>query len=297
MKTVISISLGSGTRDYDQILSLNNNEQIRVIRKGTDGDINLTAQLIKAYDGNVPFIGLGGINKYYHWGKHKYPCPLGMKLANLPKYSKVLDGSIIKKVFDKKAFMLLKSQTNLSKKKILIVSALDRPHLVDFFADEDCSYIIGDAIFALKLPLPFYSHRTFGLAARLTMPFLRHIPLRYLYPTGPTQDKIKPGYSSQYIKNADIICGDFLMFKTQMPLELNNKIILASTVTANDLALLLERRVSTLITFSPYLQGRALGANLWEAVLFTLHNKLLTEQDIENGLNEKNIQPSFFQFA
>jgi hypothetical protein len=295
MKTVISISLGSSTRDVDQIM-LFNNYQVRVIRKGTDGDTSLAGKLIKEYDGNIPFIGLGGVNKYYQWGKHKYPCPLGIKLANLAKNSKVVDGASIKKVFDKQAFNLLTAHTCLSTKKVLIVSVLDRPHLVEFCEAEACSYIIGDAIFALKLPLPIYSQRLFGVAARFAMPFLRQIPLQYLYPTGSRQDNIKPGYASRYVKTADIICGDFHLFKRQMPAELNNKIILASTVTRRDTVLVQERGASALVTSSPYMYGRALGANLWEAVLSTLNKRLLTEQEVEKIVYELNIQPSILRF-
>jgi hypothetical protein len=295
MKTVISISLGSSVRDFDQIM-LFNNYQVRVIRRGTDGDTSLAAKLIQDHDGKIPFIGLGGVNKYYRWGKDKYPCPLGIKLANLAKNSKVVDGSSIKKAFDKQAFNLLKAHTSLRTKKVLIVSVLDRPHLVEFCDAEACSYIIGDAIFALKVPLPIYSHRIFGIAARLTMPFLRHIPIQYLYPTGSKQDNIKPGYAASYVKTADVICGDFNMFKSQMPTELNNKIILASTVTRKDAAMVQERGASALITSSPYMYGRALGANLWEAVLSTINKRLLTEKDVEKIVHELKIQPSILQF-
>ncbi|MDW7674740.1 MAG: quinate 5-dehydrogenase, partial [Bacillota bacterium] len=77
MDKVISISLGSSKRNYNRIISFNQ-QKLNLIRLGTDGCKRKAAMLIRHYDGQVPFIGLGGVNLNYLWRDKKYPCHDGV---------------------------------------------------------------------------------------------------------------------------------------------------------------------------------------------------------------------------
>lgn len=291
MNKVISISLGSSSRDFDQIVKVNG-IPLMVSRLGVNGSQKMALTLFRKYDGKIPFMGLGGANFYYHWGNQMYSCADGMRIAHSTCRSVVLDGSRVKRALDWQAFKLLESITNLSDNKVLIVSALDRPHLVDFTEKKAQSILIGDAIFALRLPIPFYSKRLFGWAVTVTMPFLRHIPLKLLYPTGKKQDEIRENYLTNFFTQTGIICGDFHLLRRILPSTLEGKILLTTTVTEQDLMILKERGLKAIITSTPYLNGRALGANVWETILCTLENKIIKEASMPEVLVKYNIMPS-----
>ena len=70
-KTVISISLGSSSRDAKGVLELGNTT-VELVRKGTDGDIRRAEELLHFYDGKADAIGLGGTDLYLVAGKRRY---------------------------------------------------------------------------------------------------------------------------------------------------------------------------------------------------------------------------------
>ena len=71
MKKVISISLGSSTRDHivkTEILG----EEFIIERKGTDGDKKEACRLFTELDGKYDAFGIGGIDLYLYSGKNRY---------------------------------------------------------------------------------------------------------------------------------------------------------------------------------------------------------------------------------
>ena len=60
MKKVLSVSLGSSSRDSKAIVEIAG-ETISVERIGVDGDIGKAMQTISQYDGKVDAFGLGGL--------------------------------------------------------------------------------------------------------------------------------------------------------------------------------------------------------------------------------------------
>ena len=60
MKTIVNISLGASKDDYEftpRFMGMD----FRVIRLGTDGSIDVAAELLQEWDGRADVIGLGSI--------------------------------------------------------------------------------------------------------------------------------------------------------------------------------------------------------------------------------------------
>ena len=60
MKRVVSVSIGSSTRDSKAIISVCGQE-FSIERIGTDGDIDKAVELIKELDGKVAALGMGAL--------------------------------------------------------------------------------------------------------------------------------------------------------------------------------------------------------------------------------------------
>ena len=58
-----------------------------------------------------------------------------------------------------------------------------------------------------------------------------------------------------------------------MPEDLSGKTVLTQTVTAQDAEDLRRRRVRTLITVSPEMEGRSLGTNVLEGIVLALSGR------------------------
>jgi hypothetical protein len=98
--------------------------------------------------------------------------------------------------------------------------------------------------------------------------------------------------------NADILTGDFLYIKRHLPppegRPLEGKIVISQTVTADDVPLLRERGVKTLITTTPVIEGRSFATNVMEGVVISLAGKRpeeMTAQDYEGILSNWNVKP------
>jgi len=69
------------------------------------------------------------------------------------------------------------------------------------------------------------------------------------------------------------VAGDFHYIRSNLPARMDGKTIITNTTTPEDVALLRERGVATLVTTTPELEGRSFGANVMEGVLVALAGK------------------------
>ena len=230
-------------------------------------------------------IGLGGTALYLSAGNKRYVIEQSRRLAESAKVTPVVDGSGLKNTLERETIRWLveHGELELEGKNVLLVSAVDRFGMAEAFADAGCRTIFGDLIFALGLPVPLRSLRTVRLLAALLLPILRRLPISVLYPTGTAQEKSKPRHA-RFFRWADIVAGDFHYIRRHLPARMDGKTIITNTTTPDDLELLRERGVRTLITTTPEFEGRSFGTNVMEGVLIALAGKRPEEMQPEDYL-------------
>lgn len=267
MKKVISISLGSSKRDHSAEINLMGQDFL-VKRIGTDGDMDKMIRFIRENDGKVDAFGLGGMDLYIQAVDRRYSIKDAEKVAAAAQKTPIVDGSGLKNTLERRVVQYLLKETDIlkEKKKVLIVSAMDRCGLAQSLSDAGCEMTYGDVAFVLNIPIRLKSLHTLAFIARLLVPIIRRLPFSMLYPTGKKQESSKPKFPSFFL-DADIIAGDFHFIRHYMPERLPGKIIITNTVTRDDLTLLREKGVKTLITTTPEIEGRSFGTNVMEALM------------------------------
>lgn len=268
MLRVVSVSLGTPRRDYQYKLSLPGTT-LTVERIGCNGSIVKAGHLLASLDGKVTALGVGGVNFSYHLGKRQIPCPAGQYLASRVKNTPLVDGSGWKEAIEPLAVnALLEREISLAGKTALVVSVLDRYWLAQALVQAGCRVLAGDAAFGLKLPvtLPL---SLFVPVAHFTLPFLAHIPLSYLYPLGPRQEKISRGLAFLF-RQAHIIAGNWHFIRRYLPSTLQGKILITGGTTGEDRKLLQQRGASYLVSLSPLWEEVSPSANTLEAILVAL---------------------------
>ena len=273
MKRIVSVSLGSSSRDHSvetEILG----EKFIIERIGTDGNMEKAIEMIRGLDGKVDAFGMGGIDLYICAGNKKYTIRSALPLKKAAKISPMVDGSGLKNTLERKVIKYLSENKiiDFKGKKVLIPSAMDRFGMAETLEKEGAILTIGDFIFALGIPIPLHSLKTLDVLARFIAPIACRLPFEVLYPTGKKQESNINKYSVYYYNN-DIIAGDFLYIKRYMPEKLNDKIIITNTVTKEDVKILKDRGVKMLVTTTPELNGRSFGTNVMEGVLISLIGK------------------------
>lgn len=274
MKRVVSVSLGSSTRDKrveTDILG----ERFVIERIGTDGDTARFRALVEELDGRVDAIGMGGIDLYLRAGSARYRVRDAARLIRGVRRTPVVDGGGIKNSWEKYLILeYLPKEAGISfrDRRVLLVSSVDRYGMAEAFAQAGAKTLFGDFYFALGVPIPMRSLTTVRLLAACLLPVFTKLPFKLLYPTGAKQDQNTPRYAHLF-RWAEVVAGDFHFIRRYMPPDLTGKTVLTQTVTRQDLEELRRRKTQTLITVSPEMDGRSFATNVLEGIVLALSGR------------------------
>jgi hypothetical protein len=295
VKSVVSVSLGSSSRDHRAEATLLG-ERFDISRVGTDGKLDVAIGMVHELDGKVDAIGLGGIDVYLYAGRHRYALRDGLRLLEAAKITPIVDGSGLKNTLEREAvrFMQDDLSMDLHGKHVLMVSALDRFGMAQALVDAGADVLFGDFIFALDKDMPVRGLHEFEALAEKYLPDACKLPFQFFYPTGKKQEKPPEPKYPRYYEEAEIIAGDFHFMRQFMPERLDGKIVLTNTVTERDVNDLAARGVKMLVTTTPELAGRSFGTNVLEAALLALLGKKWSDvvpADYEGLLRELALRP------
>ncbi len=298
MKHVVGISLGSSARDHVVTVELMG-EQYKIERIGTDGDMKAMVEKIHQLDGKVDAFGLGGMDLYIYAVDRRYEIRDARRIVRAAKQTPIVDGSGLKNTLERRAIEHLAAHSDIFKEKnnVLLMCAMDRLGMAQALEKAGCRMTYGDLAFILGLPLPLSSLNTLAGVARVLAPLVGQLPFTMIYPTGEKQAVNKPRFPKLFHRN-DIIAGDFHFIHRYMPAELPGKTIITNTVTRQDVEFLRERKLKTLITTTPEMDGRSFGTNVMEALLVCMAGgkQELSEEQYNRLLEELNLTPRVVRF-
>jgi hypothetical protein len=295
VKTVVSVSLGSSSRDHRADVTLLG-ERFDISRVGMDGSIDRATAKLRELDGHVDAIGLGGIDVYLYAGSKRYALRDGLRLLEAVKITPVADGSGLKNTLERAAVRFLRDDLHydLRGRKVLMVSALDRFGMAQALVEAGADVLFGDFIFALDLDKPVRGLAEFEQLAEKYLPDACKLPFQFFYPTGKKQDRPPQPKYPEYYAEADVIAGDFHFMHQFMPDRLDGKLILTNTVTERDIDELRARGAARLVTTTPEFGGRSFGTNVIEAALLAILGKRwedVSDADYERLLRELALKP------
>ncbi len=274
MKRIISISLGSPQRDYQTTLTWHNAD-LSLQRMGTDGDPHQAAALIQQYRGQADAISLemGGYMLYPSQIHRLLPHNVNAK--TMPPIF-VFDGSALKATLERWAIKRIADQHPdlFPKRRILIISGQDRPHIAQALAGYAPHKRFADPLLhcpLLPLPTPrslthlrWYT-MTLAPIAALIQRYTRTQRVTYrqgevaansLPPVvgegqGIGADASPHPRMQRLIAWAEVIIGDYDTLHRYLPTDLTKKTIITDNPTRAEIADLQVRQLQTLITFAP----------------------------------------------
>ncbi|MDP6793276.1 MAG: hypothetical protein QF660_04390 [Anaerolineales bacterium] len=293
MKSAVSVSIGSSTRDKRVEITLLG-EQVTIERIGTDGDMERAAELFRELDGKVDAFGVGGADLGVQVDSKWYQLHSVKPMVRHIKKTPFVDGLGLKTTLERgaAAFIDAKIGAEIQSRRVLFTSGADRWGMsVGFFeAGYDC--VFGDLMFALDIPIPVRSIAALKRVAALVMPIAGRMPFSMIYPTGEKQDEIVPKHQKWY-DWATVLAGDCHFIKGSMPETLDGKIVVTNTTTLKDVDLFRERGIRYLVTTTPVLDDRSFGTNMMEAALVALAGKgrALTTEELSAMIDRLDFEP------
>jgi hypothetical protein len=300
MKKILSISIGSASRDHTTH-HVFLGQEFEITRQGTNGDVEKAVQLYREMDGKVDAFGVGGAGFYLQVADHRYYFREPKKFRKAIKISKVGDGSRVKGLLEKRAFVALEKHLNEKEGKTLKgmpalqTCVMERYGMGKAMVEAGLDVTFGDFMFALGLPFTMKTLGQARLLAALFLPIVSLMPFSWLYPLGSEQDKPPQPKWTKYYRQSYVIAGDFLQVRQHMPDDLTGKIIVTNTTTAKNVEELKQRNLHILVTVTPRLEGRSFGTNVMEATLLSLMDKPdaeATEADFLDLIERIPLEPN-----
>lgn len=295
MKRAVSVSIGSSKRNKTVEVTLLG-EKVSIERIGTDGDIEAAALKYKELDGKVDAFGVGGADLGAIVDGKFYPFHSIQKLVRYVQKTPVVDGGGLKNTLENKAPRFLDQKLadyiNLRGRKVMVTVGVDRWGLSKSFVEAGYETVFCDLMFALDVPIPVRSMRGLRTLAALLIPIVTRFPFEWLYPTGEKQDVRQPKYIKWY-EWATVVAGDCHYIKKHMPDNMQGKVVVTNTTTAEDVELFRKCGVKYLVTTTPVLEGRSFGTNMMEAALVAVSGKgrPLTWPELTEMLDKLGFEP------
>lgn len=295
MKRAVSISIGSSKRNKTVEVTLLG-EKVSIERIGTDGDMEAAALKFRELDGKVDAFGVGGADLGAIIDGKWYTLHSVKPMVRFVKKTPVVDGGGLKNTLENKAPAFLDAQIgdyiNARGRKVLVTLGADRWGLARAFADAGYETVYGDLMFGLGIPIAIRKLNHLKAFARVLMPIASRLPFDWIYPTGEKQEKRTPKWGKYYAW-ATVIAGDCHYIKRFMPDDLQGKVIVTNTTTAEDVQDFRNAGVKYLVTTTPVLDGRSFGTNMMEAALVAVSGKgrPLTWPELTDVLDKLGFQP------
>ena len=294
MKHVVSISLGSSSRDKQVEFKLGETPML-LERIGCDGDEKKARAMFKDMDGKVDAFGVGGVELYIRVVDKLYPLRSGLNLVKDVKQTPCLDGRGVKYTLERNVFQMVESQlpASISPRKAMMPLAADRYGMAESLDRAGFELVFCDLMFGLGLPIPVRGLGQLRAFAAALMPVIGLMPISMLYPTGQNQEEIIPKYE-KWFNFGPVIAGDFQYIHRHLPSDLSGKIIITNTTTQADVDLLRERGLAYLVTSTPRLDGRSFGSNVIEAALtaYAGKDRPLSDAELTALIQELDLKPS-----
>lgn len=270
MKHVLSISLGSSTRDSCAELELLG-ERLLLERRGTDGSLERFERMLVANDGVVDCLTIGGTNLGLYCAGRYYPFREITNIARRVTKTPVVDGSGLKDTLERRTVHWLQEQglVDFGAAKVLVTCGIDRFGFAETLDEMGANVRFGDTMFILGMPWALPSLRALQMLGLSLLPIVTRLPFRWLYPTGGKQDEIAPKFERHYAW-ADVIAGDFHYIRRHMPDDLTGKVILTNTLTTEDVTALRARGVAQLVTSTPAVGQRTFATNVMQGAFVCL---------------------------
>ena len=298
MKHIVSVSLGSSTRDKRSEVVIAG-EPFLIERVGTDGDLERFQQMFAELDGKVDALGIGGADLYIWVGNRRYTFRSIQRLVSVATKTPVVDGSGLKNTLEREALRWIQEHgvVDFARSTVLLVAAVDRFGMAQELAQLARRVIYGDLVFAVGLPIPIRSYRTVEILGRLLLPIITRLPFQWFYPTGEKQEKRTPR-AERLFHEADVIAGDWHYIRRYMPDRIPDKTVITNTVRKADIEFLRAAGAARVITTTPVIEGESFATNVMEGVIVALTGRrpeTLTPDDYRAALCQLNWSPSVIE--
>jgi predicted amino acid dehydrogenase len=302
VKQIVSISLGKSSDDYEFAAEFLG-QQFTIKRLGTDGDVNLAAELMEQWSTEAHAICLGGLNFDYAIGSSRAMGDQAKKVRMLKSRTStpITTGERLRRVSYEWAIRHLQfkhGNNYFNHAKVLFLSGMLNYHIAKVISEWTDNLTFADPIFENGIPKFLHSLDELGLYARGVHDVLSWVPTRRLASSTAPVRAWNEYIIRKAIQKTSILVVptyDFYDYLKGCGLEeLGGKIIITSTVYEDRIQYLKERGVDVVIDCTPKILEQVVGFNVLEALIaaaLDIPLNELTDDDLLEVISEQRLDP------
>ncbi len=295
MKKVVSVSLGSSTKDYEfktRFLG----KDFHVKRVGADGDEGKAWELLRRYQSEADAIGLGMLRDHYdigsRWEVHADTDRLLKVVTRVPATT----GADLRRMLQVRAVRHVQRKFGhyFNNNLVLFLSGLVNYDMAQAMGDYTPNLKFADAVLETGAPAVLTSLDQLEIYARGAHFASPVIPTRGLSKI-PGVTRLKRGIVSKEMAKCHVIVGtfdDIAAFGS--PDNLDGKTLITSAIDDDRLDYFKDCNANLVVDVSPNLFERVVGLNTIQAMILAAMettSEELSDHDLEEIVEELKIEP------
>ncbi|MBY5935766.1 dehydrogenase [Marinobacter nauticus] len=292
MKTVVSVSQGSSEYDYE--LETTFLEQpFRIIRVGTDGNLERAEAVLDSVRGEASAIGLSMIHDHYQVGREQLEHPDTARLEACVPDKPVTTGAGLRGILQEWA--VRHTQTELGhffdNARVLFLNGQAGYRIAKALSEHTDNLFFADPYLDFGVPRLLTSLRQLETYTSLTAPVtfrpaaVKLIEALHKTPIYRMGEKLIRGSLHESVKDSHVIVGAMGDLEPFSEKELDGKTVITSRVTDSALDWFRSRKVAMVVDYSPWLEGRPVGVNVMEAMISAALSRTPEQLGADNFLD------------
>jgi len=296
MKTVISISLGSDSFDYDFKTEFMG-QQFRVARFGCNNDMSRAKKLIKEWRGRCDAIGLGMVKDHYLVGTHRFVQKSTKQLEDLVSDIPVTTGATLRSILNDWGIRHIQMRLDnfLNNAKVLFFSGTANYGAASVMAEYTDSLFFADPLVEFGVPKLLTSLGSLErYAAGVDYMSQWKQPHAMSHSIVPLEDW-SHFILCKALQKAHVIVGPYEQIEKFGLEELGGKTVLTSTISEERLEALGDKGVDIVVDYCPQLFDVTVGINVIEAMILAATEKQpdeITHDDYLEIIDNLQIEPT-----
>ncbi len=295
MKTVVSISLGTESLDYDFKMTFLGQE-FRLLRFGTNKNLDKAKKLIKEWENKADAIGLGQVRDHQQVGAYNFEQKSTKELENLATKVPITTGANLREILHD--WSIRHTQIELgnifSNSRVLFFSGMANYRAARVLSEFTENLMFADPVIQMGIPKLLTSLHALELYASGSHQLLKWKAPHVLSPSiAPVKDW-NHFIQRRAMQKADVIVARYDQLEPFGLEELAGKTILTSTISEQRLRALGEKGVDMIIDYTPQLCNRVVGLNIIEAMIYAALDKdkgEMTDDDLLEIITDLDIEP------
>ncbi len=291
---VVNVSLTSSERDYDELVSFLNHE-FRIVRLGTDGDVDAAEDLVRKWSGEAAAIAVTGVREARAAGLYDGELAAIEKIKRAGVTVPVTDGHTLHDVLQEWAIRHVQTEMPgfFTNARTVVLGGLNHDRTTRLLRDYTDNIDFADPLLRLGVPALLDANPLVGLAANVGLWPLKQLPGQVKEQIVTPGHRLSHAMARKAARDCDLLVATYDELTGFGLEDLAGKTLISSAISEDRLAELGSRGVDMVLDATPQPFAVTVNAATLEAMMLACvpHARSLTNDDLLDMIVDAGMEP------